>query len=261
MADHRPDRAGADPDAGRQGRCRDHSAGSGRSLAQGAVSHRRHGQGRPRPSLLEYCAGRSVAPQRAEIRPVPTRSDEDQGGSHRHRRLIQPFRHQIQLLAAHPAPAEPDRYAAKLECLVRNGRVGRWPFVPNAFVSSPKPAASCVQLLLQLGHGRRVWRAHVRRFGDAARAARPAPPSGHRWACAPRTAGCTRRTPPACRARGRSCPARQGHRVPTVPIHAIAWRMSRSVTPEHEQMIIVIRRRCRRPPIARRLAAGPRCLR
>ena len=30
-----------------------------------------------RPSLLEYCAGRSVAPQRAEIRPVPTRSDED----------------------------------------------------------------------------------------------------------------------------------------------------------------------------------------
>ena len=74
-----------------------------------------------RPSLLEYCAGRSVAPQRAEIRPVPTRSDEDQGGSHRHRRLIQPFRHQIQLLAAHPAPAEPDRYAAKLECL--EGRV------------------------------------------------------------------------------------------------------------------------------------------
>ena len=71
-----------------------------------------------RPSLLEYCAGRSVAPQRAEIRPVPTRSDEDQGGSHRHRRLIQPFRHQIQLLAARPAPAEPDHYAARLECLV-----------------------------------------------------------------------------------------------------------------------------------------------
>ena len=64
-----------------------------------------------------------------------------------------------------------------IEPFVRNGRVGRWPFVPNAFVSSPKPAASCVQLLLQLGHGRRVWRAHVRRFGDAARAARPAPPS------------------------------------------------------------------------------------
>ena len=71
-----------------------------------------------RPSLLEYCAGRSVAPQRAEIRPVPTRSDEDQGGSHRHRRLIQHFRHQTQLLAAHPAPAEPDRYVARLECLV-----------------------------------------------------------------------------------------------------------------------------------------------
>jgi hypothetical protein len=46
-----------------------------------------------RPSLLEYRAGRSVAPQRAEIRPLPTRSDEDQGGSHRHCRLIQPFRH------------------------------------------------------------------------------------------------------------------------------------------------------------------------
>jgi hypothetical protein len=71
-----------------------------------------------RPSLLEYCAGRSVAPQRAEIRPVPTRSDEDQGGSHPHCRLIQPFRHQIQLLAARPAPAEPDHYAARLECLV-----------------------------------------------------------------------------------------------------------------------------------------------
>src|SRR4051812_7670493 len=36
-----------------------------------------------RPSLLEYRAGRSVAPQRAEIRPLPTRSDDDQGGSHR----------------------------------------------------------------------------------------------------------------------------------------------------------------------------------
>jgi hypothetical protein len=71
-----------------------------------------------RPSLLEYCAGRSVAPQRAEIRPVPTRSDEDQGGSDRQCRLIQPFRHQIQLLAARPAPAEPDHYAARLECLV-----------------------------------------------------------------------------------------------------------------------------------------------
>jgi hypothetical protein len=71
-----------------------------------------------RPSLLEYCAGRSVAPQRAEIRPVPTRSDEDQGGSDRQCRLIQPFRHQIQLLAARPAPAEPDHYAATLECLV-----------------------------------------------------------------------------------------------------------------------------------------------
>src|SRR4051812_33964580 len=71
-----------------------------------------------RPSLLEYRAGRSVAPQRAEIRPLPTRSDDDQGGSHRQCRLIQRFRHQIQLLAPHPAPAEPDRYVAKLECLV-----------------------------------------------------------------------------------------------------------------------------------------------
>src|SRR3954470_6486682 len=70
-----------------------------------------------RPSLLEYCAGRRVAPQRAEIRPLPTRSNEDQGGSHRHRHLIQPFRHQIQLLAARPTPAEQDRYAARLECL------------------------------------------------------------------------------------------------------------------------------------------------
>jgi hypothetical protein len=71
-----------------------------------------------RPSLLEYRAGRSVVPQRAEIRPVPTRSGEDQGGSHRHRRLIELFRHQIQLLAARPAPAEPNRYVARLECLV-----------------------------------------------------------------------------------------------------------------------------------------------
>src|SRR3954462_3651576 len=71
-----------------------------------------------RPSLLEYCAGRSGAPQRAEIRPVPTRSDEAQGVPPRQRRLIQPSRPQIQRLAAHPAPAEPDRYAAKLECLV-----------------------------------------------------------------------------------------------------------------------------------------------
>jgi hypothetical protein len=116
MAQHGPDRAGADPDAGRQGRRR--GARSGRSLAQGAVSHRRHGQGRPGPSLLEYCAGRSVAPQRAEIRHLPTLSDEDQGGSHRHRRLIQRFRHQIQLLTTRPAPAEPDQYVARLECLV-----------------------------------------------------------------------------------------------------------------------------------------------
>jgi hypothetical protein len=48
------------------------------------------------------------------------------------------------------------------EPFVRNGRVGRWPFVPNAFVSSRKPAASWVRLLLQLGHGRRVWLARVR---------------------------------------------------------------------------------------------------
>src|SRR6187402_2552841 len=72
-----------------------------------------------RPSLLEYCAGRSVAPQRAEIRPFPKRSDEDQGGSDRQCRLIQPSRHQIQLLTARPAPAEPDQYVAKLECLKR----------------------------------------------------------------------------------------------------------------------------------------------
>jgi hypothetical protein len=71
-----------------------------------------------RPSLLEYCAGRSVAPQRAEIRPFPKRSDEDQGGSDRQCRLIQPSRHQIQLLSARPAPAEPHRHVAKLECLV-----------------------------------------------------------------------------------------------------------------------------------------------
>jgi len=71
-----------------------------------------------RPSLLEYCAGRSVAPQRAEIRPFPKRSDEDQGGSDRQCRLIQPSRHQIQLLTARPAPAEPDQYVARLECLV-----------------------------------------------------------------------------------------------------------------------------------------------
>ena len=70
-----------------------------------------------RPSLLEYCAGRSVAPQRAEIRPFPMRSDEDQGGSDRQCRLIQPSRHQIQLLTARPAPAEPDQYVARLECL------------------------------------------------------------------------------------------------------------------------------------------------
>src|SRR3954463_10469839 len=70
-----------------------------------------------RSSLLEYRAGRSMVPQRAEIRPVPMRSDEDQGGSHRHRRLIKLFWHQIQLLAARPAPAEPNRYGARLECL------------------------------------------------------------------------------------------------------------------------------------------------
>jgi hypothetical protein len=52
----------------------------------------------------------------AQLAPKADRTD--QGGSHRHRRLIQPFRHQIQLLAARPAPAEPDRYAARLECLV-----------------------------------------------------------------------------------------------------------------------------------------------
>ena len=71
-----------------------------------------------RPSLLEYCAGRSMVPQRAEIRPFPMRSDEDQGGSDRQCRLIQPFRHQIQLLTTRPAPAEPDQYVARLECLV-----------------------------------------------------------------------------------------------------------------------------------------------
>src|SRR3954471_24931848 len=72
-----------------------------------------------RPSLLEYRAGRSMVPQRAEIRSFPKRSDEDQGGSHRQCRLIQRFRHPIQLLAPHPAPAEPDRYVAKLECLAK----------------------------------------------------------------------------------------------------------------------------------------------
>jgi hypothetical protein len=71
-----------------------------------------------RPSLLEYRAGRSMVPQRAEIRSVPMRSDEDQGGSDRQCRLIQPSRHQIQLLTARPAPAEPDQYVARLECLV-----------------------------------------------------------------------------------------------------------------------------------------------
>jgi hypothetical protein len=60
-----------------------------------------------------------VAPQRAEIRPFPKRSDEDQGGSDRQCRLIQPSRHQIQLLTARPAPAEPHRHVAKLECLNR----------------------------------------------------------------------------------------------------------------------------------------------
>ena len=44
-------------------------------------------------------------------------SDEDPGGSHHHRRLIQLFRHQIQLLTARPAPAEPHHHVAKLECL------------------------------------------------------------------------------------------------------------------------------------------------
>jgi hypothetical protein len=62
-----------------------------------------------RPSLLEYCAGRSVAPQRAEIRPVPTRSDKDQGGSHRHRRLIQPFR--IKFSCSRPIRLPPNRTA------------------------------------------------------------------------------------------------------------------------------------------------------
>src|SRR3954468_11183792 len=47
-------------------------------------------------AFWEYCAGRSMVPQRAEIRPVPTHSDEDQGGSDRQCRLIQHFRHQIQ---------------------------------------------------------------------------------------------------------------------------------------------------------------------
>jgi hypothetical protein len=46
------------------------------------------------------------------------RSDEDQGGSDRQCRLIQPSRHQIQLLTARPALAEPDQYVARLECLV-----------------------------------------------------------------------------------------------------------------------------------------------
>jgi hypothetical protein len=40
MADDRPDRAGTDPDAGRQGRCRDHGAGSDRSLARLAFIRR-----------------------------------------------------------------------------------------------------------------------------------------------------------------------------------------------------------------------------
>src|SRR3954464_5002352 len=71
----------------------------------------------PATRALEYCAGRSMVPQRAEIRPVPTHSDEDQGGSDRQCRLIQHFRHQIQLLVARPAPAEPNRYVATLECL------------------------------------------------------------------------------------------------------------------------------------------------
>jgi len=87
-----------------------------------------------RPSLLEYRAGRSVAPQRAEIRPLPTRSDDDQGGSHRQCRLIQRFRHQIQLLAPHPAPAEPDRYVAKLECLNRV-QFGKHSFLRAGFLS------------------------------------------------------------------------------------------------------------------------------
>src|SRR3954462_13252468 len=87
-----------------------------------------------RPSLLEYRAGRSVAPQRAEIRPLPTRSDDDQGGSHRQCRLIQRFRHPIQLLAPHPAPAEPDRYVAKLECLNRV-QFGKHSFLRAGFLS------------------------------------------------------------------------------------------------------------------------------
>src|SRR3954451_9810821 len=78
-----------------------------------------------RPSLLEYCAGRSMVPQRAEIRPFPKRSDEDQGG--RQCRLIQPSRHQIQLLTARPAPAEPDQYVARLECLAENEKAPQLP--------------------------------------------------------------------------------------------------------------------------------------
>ena len=48
----------------------------------------------------------------------PWRSDKNQGGSDRQCRLIQLFRHQIQLLTARPAPAEPHHRVAKLECLV-----------------------------------------------------------------------------------------------------------------------------------------------
>jgi hypothetical protein len=52
------------------------------------------------------------------LKALPFKRLPCQGGSDRQCRLIQPFRHQIQLLAARPAPAEPDHYAARLECLV-----------------------------------------------------------------------------------------------------------------------------------------------
>ena len=62
------------------------------------------------------------------------RSDEDQGGSDRQCRLIQPSRHQIQRLTARPAPAEPDQYVARLECL---GKMVNANIVGNLAVEVP----------------------------------------------------------------------------------------------------------------------------
>jgi hypothetical protein len=76
------------------------------------------------PAEAWHRRGRKFDPSRSG--PFPKRSDKDQGGSHCHRRLIQPFRHQIQLLAARPAPAEPDRYAARLECLALKMKHKKW---------------------------------------------------------------------------------------------------------------------------------------